>query len=138
MLAAATFIAFLLDRDQSHADILPSKDILSRDQDPVVEQDVGAVQPGDHQVLVVARIAKQRPVGSVAVRHSRHVLVHAAGTDLQRRADRPVGTRCVQVRPRARAAANTASRSSAGVRLLGEVSGFCGTPRCDVWSKVMS
>src|SRR5215475_14334013 len=33
---------------------------------------------------------------------------------------------------------NTESRSSAGVRVLGEVNGFCGTPRCDVWSNVMS
>jgi hypothetical protein len=33
---------------------------------------------------------------------------------------------------------NTESRSSAGVRALGEVSGFCVTPSWDVWSKVMS
>jgi hypothetical protein len=33
---------------------------------------------------------------------------------------------------------NTESRSSAGVRVLGEVSGLVVTPRCEVWSKVMS
>src|SRR6516164_1577153 len=33
---------------------------------------------------------------------------------------------------------NTESRSSAGVRVLGEVSGLAVTPRCEVWSKVMS
>ena len=33
---------------------------------------------------------------------------------------------------------NTESRSSAGVRVFGETSGFCGTPSYEVWSKVMS
>jgi hypothetical protein len=33
---------------------------------------------------------------------------------------------------------NTGSRPSAGVRALGEVSGFWLTPSWEVWSKVMS
>ena len=63
----------------------------------VVEQDVGAVQAGDHHVLVVAGIAEQRAVGAVAVRDPGHVLVHAAGTDLELRPDGAVRVRHVEV-----------------------------------------
>jgi hypothetical protein len=56
-------------------------------QDPVVEQDVGAVQPRDHDVLVVARVARQGRVAAISVRHPGHVLVYAASADLQCRPD---------------------------------------------------
>jgi hypothetical protein len=51
-------------------------------QHPVVEQDVRAVQPSDHQVLVVARVRKDRGVCAVAVGGPGHILMHPAGTEL--------------------------------------------------------
>ena len=74
-------------------------------QDPVVEQDVAAVQAGDHHVLVVAGVAEQGGVGAVAVLDPRYVFVHPAAADLQLRADRPVGVLDVEVRAPAWAAA---------------------------------
>ena len=87
------------------------------------------MQPRDHHVLVVARIAQHRAVGAIRVRDPGDVLVHPARPDLQLR-DRPVCICHVQVGAEARPA--TESRSSAGVRVFGEVSGFCGTPSCEV------
>ncbi len=63
------------------------------------------MQPGDHDVLVVARVAEQRRVAAISVRHSGDVLVHAAAADLQRGPDGPIRVRHVQVRPRRGSAA---------------------------------
>ena len=70
-------------------------------QDAVVEQDVRAVQTGDDHVLVVAGVAEQRPVGAITVRHPWHVLVHAAGAELQLRPHRPIRVLDVQLGPHA-------------------------------------
>src|SRR4051812_36188140 len=67
-------------------------------EDPVVEEDVRAVQAGDDHVLVVARIAEDRVVRTVPVLRAGYVLVPPAAADLQFRADRAVGVRLVQVR----------------------------------------
>ena len=63
------------------------------------------MQAGDDHVLVVARIAQQRRVGTVPVGHPRDILVNAAGAELELRPDRPVRILHVQVRSHARAAA---------------------------------
>ena len=102
-------------------------------QHPVVKEDVRAVQARDDHALVVARIAQQRAVGAIAVGDPRDILVHAAGADPQLRSHRPV----LRWRRTGRGEVpgpppNTESRSSAGVRVFGEVNGFCGTPSCEV------
>jgi hypothetical protein len=69
---------------------------------PVVEQDVRAVQPRDDHVLVVTRIAKQRAVGAIPVRHARNILLHAAGSDPELRVDGSILVLHVQIGPQPR------------------------------------
>ncbi len=74
-------------------------------QDAVVEQDVGAVQSADDDILIVARVAEQRGVAAVAIGRPGQILMHAAGADFQRRAHRSVGVGHVEIWPDAGAAA---------------------------------
>jgi hypothetical protein len=64
---------------------------------PVVEHDVSAVQAGDHDVLVVARVSENGGVGAVPVGVTRDVLVRTAAADPEFRAHRPVGVAHVQI-----------------------------------------
>ena len=108
-------------------------------EEPVVEKDVGAVQAGDDDVLVVAGIADNGagtyPSGFATRGTSSWtppVPMRSLGPAVPSRLATYRSGRSPGPPP------NTESRSSAGVRVLGEISGFCGTPRVEVWSKVMS
>ena len=74
-------------------------------EDPVVEQDVRAVQPGDDDVLVVTRVAEDGRIAAVGVGGARHVFEHPAAADQQLRPGRPVRAGHVQVRAHPGAAA---------------------------------
>ncbi len=80
-------------------------DLVEIVDDAVVEEDVGAVQAGDHHVFVVAGITQERPVGAVAVLNTGHVLVDPARTDLELGPNRPIRVRHVEVGPSTRTAA---------------------------------
>ena len=82
------------------------------------------MQPGDNHVLVVARVTEQRVVRAGAVCHPRDVFVHPAASDLQLRPDGSVSVLDVLVGAQAWPPPNTESRSSAGVRVFGEICGF--------------
>ena len=96
------------------------------------KQDVRAVEARDDHALVVARVTKKGAVCAVAVRDSGDVLVHTAGPDLQLGPTDPVRIVHIQVWARPGPPPNTESRSSAAVRVFGEINGFCGTPSCEV------
>jgi hypothetical protein len=85
----------------------------------VVEEDVGAVQPGGHQVLVVAGIADQGGVGPVAVGHTGNVLVDSPGADLQPGSHRAVRVGDIENRRDGRSTAEDRveiERESAAIR----------------------
>ena len=102
------------------------------------------MQSRDDEVLVVARVAQQRAVAAVAVGEPRDVLVRCVVRS--RPTSDPIFSlgrpcrRTVTYRSGRRPGPppKTQSRSSAAVRALGAVNGFCGTPISEVWSNVMS
>src|SRR5215472_11020212 len=62
------------------------------------------MEPGNHDVLVVARVAEKRGVRAVAVADSRHILVYSASPDLECRTYGPVRVGHIEVGAYGRAA----------------------------------